>query len=255
VSRWTEEVDVKVLAALPSSVASVGTLDPCKGIYCKNGGRCVAKGMTRWCDCPKPPALAFFGAMCEFSVLACPNCMTQYERGGPLRLYGVELSKVTQVRIGGRITGFSRAVASNASWPGVAEALAMIAAMGYNGPVEQMEFLAPALVPWNYSQIAANGAAPPLMASYVPISIHTSVQAAMRANVVLPGRRRLLVDPGSGGGGGSDVLSLNLTSMLFYSAMNCSDDTPFAENGQCVACPEGGYWFVETACASATDSA
>lgn len=229
---------------VPAVVLSSTAADPCSSSPCKHGGRCVATQSaaqsslyTLSCICPTSP-VAFFGPTCSFAIVACPGCVSGYQGGAHLTLYGIGLLAVSELRIGGRPIAFSAPTMRNASFSSdVRSALATVQRL--DATITQLQacsFVTPALV-----SIASNDTSSQrrlLQTSGVILndptlaeSNFTSLVNPISAYQLLSARAIL---PGSSG-----TQQLNFSNLIFYSSSSCVAVGIWRDDGAggCLPCP------------------
>jgi hypothetical protein len=246
-------VAVQILPSLDLIVAASAP-DPCAGAtFCQNGGACQAtldstsanvsmRTYSLGCSCPRLPT-AFYGAICEFSIFTCANCLSPFLGGAAITLYGISMDTLFSVLVSGVEVEFTQAVYLNASRSD--EERQMLAGVGPSlaPKMEKITFLTPALVSNNTNRTG-------------------TVSDFSTSALLSPTARLLLVDGPYGGAKNppsaykvitlrsyavgkkqNEILEVNYTNLLFYSSASCSGVGVFREDGLggCEPCPVGGY--------------
>jgi len=231
---------VTILPPAQSIVVQPSGGDPCVGnTMCGIGGQCSAQLMgaantyALSCQCLTQP-IAFFGGTCLFSVVGCPSCVVSsagLSGSTQLALYGFGLSSVLGLQVGGRDATYSAPYMADTSSAEVQAIMSELGAQGLDAQgLQAISFSAPQMGgsaaitshARSQSRQLLSSSSSPAVAAYQTLTVLSSASMSEQA------------------------LAVNYSSLIFYSASNCTAAGTFGDDGRggCKPCPSGGVWSV-----------
>jgi hypothetical protein len=217
----------------PAVVEALVGVDPCMAnpsFQCYNGGTCVAtetnpgsRSYLLSCACPSTP-VKFYGARCSFALLECPACTSRYIGGNEISVYGIALDTALRITVAEHPVTFHRALNVNTSSIDATTQAVLSRWPAYDGKIQRMTFISPALVTVNLTALNITRTSRALLQSAEAGS--EVVVNPPSAYKLLTLSTILLADSQNG-----ELLELNFTSLLFYSSSNCIEPGQFKADG------------------------
>ena len=231
-----------VVTAAGSVIDLVQTPNPCEtdDNPCLNGATCtftaatgsnstgdfVAASLT--CEC----VTSFYGPTCSLAVLDCVDCVSLYNGGQSMTLFGVGLSAVIGVRIAGHIVPFEHGNVSVMTSDDAKAALALPWPHSVKElqTLEYVRFLSPSIISstnaTNASTLAStDSSSRRLMTTTETVNPHVTSDLAIQ----FPN---------------GFLFAYSLVGQLYYSKDSCLKAGQWKEDGLggCEPCPTGGQW-------------